>query len=130
MKRLTHLLTLLSVVFVACECTAQAQVRDRANRAANANGQRRLADGQRPQGGRPDRDPAQIVVRMLKEFDKDGDNKLNAKELTALFVALRERRGGAARQGAGANDKGQRRQRNGVEPDAPGGQVPQRPPSE
>lgn len=50
--------------------------------------------GQRDRLGSPE-----AIARMLKVFDKDGDEKLNAKELTQLFASIRQRRAGAAQQG-------------------------------
>lgn len=38
-------------------------------------------------------DPAKIVARMMDQFDKDGDEKLDVTELTALFTSMRERSG-------------------------------------
>ena len=40
-------------------------------------------------------DPARIVARMIEQFDKDGDEKLDKAELTALFTSMRERSGNA-----------------------------------
>ena len=41
---------------------------------------------------------------MMKTFDKDGDQKLNAAELGSLLASMRERRGG---QGGGQREQGQ-----------------------
>ena len=40
-------------------------------------------------------DPARIVARMIEQFDKDGDEKLDVSELTALFTSIRERSDGS-----------------------------------
>jgi len=44
-------------------------------------------------------DPARVAARMLETFDKDGDSKLDANELTALLAAMRDGRGGMGRGG-------------------------------
>ncbi len=70
-------------------------------------------------------DPAQIVSRMIQQFDQDGDEKLDVSELTALFEFMRERAG---------NAPAMRNQRPGARPDRQnpevGGDKPQRPQSE
>jgi len=82
MKRLTPILAMFAIVLLAFECSAQPP-----------NGKRGPnKDGKRAEGRRPD--SAKMVARMMKEFDTDGDQKLDIKELTALMVAMRERRGG------------------------------------
>ncbi|HAY82172.1 MAG TPA: hypothetical protein DCY79_20395, partial [Planctomycetaceae bacterium] len=55
----------------------------------------------RPQGLPQGITPEQIAARMLKEFDQDNDQKLDAKELAALLTSMRQRRGGG-RPGANA----------------------------
>jgi len=49
-------------------------------------GQRRFGDG--PFAGRG---PAQFVTILMRQFDKDGDQKLDSQELTALLTSMRER---------------------------------------
>ena len=70
---------------------------DRANRAEGDRPGVRPGDA-RPKEGRPGAmmrpgmgDVNQVVSRMMREFDKDGDQKLDAAELTALIGFMRER---------------------------------------
>ncbi len=64
----------------------------------------------RGQNTRPgERDPAAMVARMIKEFDKDADNKLDSAELTALLASMRERRAA----GPAGREAGQSRRRAG-----------------
>lgn len=55
------------------------------------------------QGGPTVREPAEMVSKMLSEFDSDADNMLSVGELTAMFTAMRERsvqaRSGQAKSG-------------------------------
>lgn len=85
-------------------------------------------------------DPAILVARMMKEFDADGDQKLDVQELTKLMTAMRDRRQ-AGRPGAGVgglpgrNADGDKRGvrsrqgKRGTEPASgkPGGDKPVRP---
>lgn len=58
------------------------------------------------------KEPAEMVAKMLSEFDSDGDSLLNVRELTAMFTALRERslkvRAGQSRAGRGEPNSGRR----------------------
>ena len=90
-------------------------------------------------------DPAQMVGRLIQQFDKDGDQKLDATELTALLASLRERgrgmgagrggRPGGQQAGAGgkpanAQQRGKGRRRGETDPgdsDVVGGDKPIRP---
>ena len=58
-------------------------------------------------GGRGQMDAAQVAARMMQEMDKDGDNKLNVRELTALLEKMRSRMGG--RGGENGSQPGMRR---------------------
>lgn len=54
-------------------------------------------------------DPAALAARLLQEFDKDGDQALNVRELTAALKSLSERRGmmgGAGKGNGGLAGKG------------------------
>ena len=61
-------------------------------------------------GGPAAKEPAEMVAKMLSEFDSDGDSQLNARELTAMFTAIRERslqaRAGQSGQGRGRAGQG------------------------
>ena len=151
MKQLSSLLAILFLVATVHECSAEPQGRERGKR-PNPGAQRRPGQGQRGPAGGAQRDPAQMVARMIKEFDKDGDQKLDATELTALFAAMRERRGGAGRPGAPAGQRpprnagererdgkreagkragAERKRRGGSDAEStPGGEVPKRPAAE
>ncbi len=135
MRQIIPVLAIFCTALVASECSAQPPQRPGAQRPG----------GRRPGGPGGERDPAQMVARLIKEFDKDGDEKLDAKELTAMLKSMRERRGG--RPGAGA-PSGQRpggpegrrpggpQKSGGKRPGgtddgaAPGGERPKRPSSE
>lgn len=118
--------------------TPQGRMRPQGNRDAGnrSEGNRGLAG---PRGG----DPAAIVTRLMKEFDKDEDQKLDATELTALLAFMRDR-GGQMRSAGGLGLAAQRPgvgQRPGKPGDArssrnrrsndpagePGGDQPKRP---
>ncbi|MEP3480494.1 MAG: EF-hand domain-containing protein [Fuerstiella sp.] len=158
---------IMSVALISADCSAQSPGRQRGGKGANA-GAERGAQGQRGERGGQgrgmqgrvggqERDPAALAARMMKEFDKDGDNKLNTAELVALMTSFRDRRGsgpggngpggnGQGAKGAGA-DGAERRMGKGQRPegagkgkkgkgkgdgqtDAPGGQSPKRPQSD
>jgi len=139
------------MAIIVCVCWAEPQSRPEGKRGAGVKGQRRAGQGQRQKGGGVERDPAQMVAHMMKEFDKDGDNKLDVRELTAMFTTMRQRRsegsraGGAERRPGGnagkkplrdGGDNGKkgapsriRRTRGGDEA-IPGGDKPKRPSAE
>ncbi|MCP4785076.1 MAG: hypothetical protein GY903_32455 [Fuerstiella sp.] len=133
MKYTTPLVAILSVALLAVSCSAEPPGRQRGERAPGANGQRRAGEGQRGGAG-ASRDPQQMVARMMKEFDKDGDSKLNTRELTAMFTSMRERRDSGEGPGAAAGRKPGGTQRRGQKgegkPGKPGGQKPKRPVAE
>ncbi len=82
-------------------------------------GQRR--PGQFPGGFSPE----QMAERMIKEFDADGDEKLDATELLKMMTTMRERRGGGMQRRPGSNG----RPSSGNSNAAPGGEKPKRPPA-
>ena len=88
--------------------------------------------------GGANRDPAEMAKRLISEFDKDGDNALNVRELAAALTAMRDRRGpsggvpgdgagkgkggagkGGAGKGKGGAGKGQPAAGEGVKPKRP-----------
>lgn len=102
-------------------------------------------EGKRPQRGegfqRPGfaGNPEQAATMMIRQFDTDGDEKLDVKELAAMMTAMRERgaammgRGGANPGGEGAparmREMMENRRRGMAEgADQPGGVRPKRPP--
>lgn len=126
MTKITQKLAFVATVFLVSEVWAhpvgddpvspqrsgragQAQRQGGPGQAGNRPGARQQA-GQRPgrqagqgQPGAPGQrglpDPAIMAERMLQEFDKNGDQQLGVRELTALFTAMRERGGrGLGRQ--------------------------------
>jgi len=149
MKQITSLSIVLSIFLIATECSAaQPPEGPRGKRGQAENSQRqRRQRGQRPEGAGV---PEQMVARMMQEFDKDGDNKLDVKELTALLTTMRERRSGgrgpgmrqrpdddSTEQEKGRRGKrgqfGDRRRRNQPSQDeagTPGGEEPNKPPAE
>ena len=64
--------------------------------------------GGKGKGGKGDRpDPAEMAKMMIKKFDKNGDNALDADELTAALKELMSRRGGkGGGKGKGGKGKG------------------------
>lgn len=113
-------------------CSAQKPDSPRRKGEGAAKGQR----GEQRQG-RQGGDPAQMVARMMQEFDKDGDQKLDSKELAALLTSMRERRGGgpgAQRGGRPGGQQGrpgaQRQRRGDGNAENAGGRRPQRPSEE
>lgn len=61
-------------------------------------------------GQRPAIDMKNVVLRMIGQFDADGDEKLDAAELTKLLTAMRERgRGEGMAFGGRDGNRGQRR---------------------
>lgn len=110
MKRIGILVATIAIGLFAIESFAQPP--QRAEKGAGQRGQARQA-GQGRQGAQQ-RDPQQMAKMMMEKFDKDGDKKLDARELAAALTAMREQRGGqgAARQrgdGEGGPAAGQRR---------------------
>lgn len=104
MKHITTVVALVCVATIATEC--QAQRPGRGGQRARSQGEQRQR--QRPQGQRPGAgDPAQVAARMLANFDKNGDMKLDGSELAAMFKSMRENRGQAGQgnmQGRRAQD--------------------------
>ena len=145
MKNFTLSLALLSVGLLSYDSPAQEPgTRPGGQRGQAEKGANRGPERQRRGGLAAERDPAQMVARLMQEFDKDGDQKLDSKELTAMMISLRDRRGGAVRDGAQGRPAqgrpGQSRRRPGAEgqqrdrgSDAagnPGGEKPTRPEAE
>ena len=147
MHRITLSLAIISVGLLAYDASAMAP--------ENESGGKRGAAARQGRGGPgAERDPAQMVARMMQEFDKDGDQKLDSAELTALLSSMRQRRGaqmggqgqgqgqarrgrpGQAQQGRGKPGQGnpgangQRRRRDSDDPGNPGGERPKRPASD
>ncbi len=104
MKRIVLSAALLALAVFTVNVSADEAGKGKGKkRGAAAQGERGGNQGG-PRGGMDQRDPAQLVGRMMSQFDKDGDEKLDVTELTALMQSLRERRGGQAggpRGGAG-----------------------------
>ncbi|MEO2048242.1 MAG: hypothetical protein ABGX16_16945 [Pirellulales bacterium] len=149
------LMAIFFVTSIVHECSAQAPERQqqRGQRRQAANGERRSGEGRRSPGPDRERDPAQMVARMMQQFDQDGDNKLDQAELTKLFIFMRERRGqgkkigadSGRKRGGKASQRGrrpdgknpqksgknqQRRFNGGNDKAKPGGEIPNRPPTE
>ena len=122
MKRLFFLIAIAAVVSMANQAQAE-------NPEQGAK-QKRSKPSQLE--GRSPRDPGKLVARIMTEFDKDGDQKLDRTELTAWLKSMRERRGQSLRKrGAGKpNGPGKPRGLRGDVQGRPGGEVPNRPESE
>jgi hypothetical protein len=124
MNRIIFSLALASVALLAGDAMAEgAENTAKAKRAQAAEARRGL--------GGPQRDPANMVARIMQEFDKDGDQKLDKTELTAWLIVMQERRGLGMRRGGKAG-KGRpgaagKRRRGQEDSGEPGGDRPKRP---
>lgn len=135
--KIAYFAAILAVTLIAFEVSAQPPGKGGA-KGKNATGQRSKGDRAKGARGKADgaqRDPAQLAVMMMKQFDKDGDRKLNTAELTSLLTSLRNRRGGAngprGEDGQGkAKGKGKSKGRDGGKAAPAGGQKPKRPAAE
>ena len=145
MHRITLSLALIAVALLGYDASAKAPENQ-------PGGKRGAAARQGRSGPGAERDPAQMVARMMQEFDKDGDQKLDSAELTALLTSMRQRRGQMgergqaqgqakrgrpeqAQQGRGKPGQGKpgaegRRRRGSDDAGNPGGQRPKRPDSD
>lgn len=85
MKQVAIILAFILTISLVNDCHAQRTKR------GNAKGEMKQGQkGKRRDGAA--RNPEAIVKNMMKEFDKDGDMKLDIKELTAMFASMRQRR--------------------------------------
>lgn len=91
-------LTLSMATIFAFSSSGFAEQRDQV---PNRDRMRSAQGAERPGTGKSDRgmrgqagkiDPAVMVARLLKQFDADGDEKLDLGELTKLMTAMRDRR--------------------------------------
>ncbi len=70
--------------------------------------------GNQDRAQRGQRDPQEMVKRMIQQFDKNGDKALDAKELLAMFTQMRQGRGqGGPQRGQGGPQGGQGRPQRG-----------------
>jgi len=96
-----------------------------AEREGKGKGKGKGKGGEKGRGPGRQGDPTAMAAKMIKEFDLDGDNALNAKELAAAMTAMRQRRGGGAGerpargQGKGKGDRGGSQNGSGVKPKRP-----------
>ena len=104
MKLVTTTLALLAVAILATDASAEPP-----GKAVGKRGENRAQAGSGGGSG-GQRDPSQIIARMMEEFDADQDSKLDLQELTALLQSLRDRRGqgrtGQGRTGQGRTGQG------------------------
>lgn len=130
MRKFVMIPTLLAASVWALHCSADDPPRDKSKRdaASEKSGQGKGRPGdKRPNfaGRLGGGDQAKMVARMIEQFDKDGDEKLDASELTALLSFMRERAG---------NSPAMEKLRPGARTDRPtaevGGDLPKRPDSE
>ncbi len=84
--------------------------------------------------GRAARNPEMMVARIIEEFDKDNDEKLDKTELAAWLKAMQQRRGEfmgkLGKAGAGKLGPGKKGKLAADDQAAPGGDSPKRPESE
>ncbi|MEZ6088441.1 MAG: EF-hand domain-containing protein [Pirellulaceae bacterium] len=139
-----------TTIFLAIWCCVTVSV----GFAQQPDAQPRDPNRQQAERFRGQMDPSFIVNRFIREFDKDGDEKLDATELTALFSMLRDQRGrfgqGRGTQRPEGNDEGRRpeadqraeagrseqvrrmqqlRRQQSEQAAKPGGDLPRRPPA-
>jgi len=106
MKFTTVIVAILSTALIAAECSAEPPGRQRGQK-----GERGMARGQ---NGAAQRDPAEMAKKMMTEFDKDGDSKLNARELVAMLTAMQERRAAAGQPAADGKRRGSEQKPSGA----------------
>ena len=121
MNRLVQLLSIVAVLSLSINCFGQEPENRKskkdakprraaaADQAYELSGEDGNAKRQRQAG---QIDPARMVERMMQEFDKDGDQKLDATELTALLSKLRDLRGRFAGQSSELTPEGKPQNRN------------------
>ena len=91
MKTITLTIAFIFALSIAANCDAQRPDRDGKRKGAGEQaGGQQSAPGQRQRAI----EPAAMSAKMMKQFDKNGDNKLDVTELTAMFTSIRENRGG------------------------------------
>lgn len=100
-------------------------------RGQNGFGQRGARENARGTGGMPgggfmNLDPTLVAKRMMSQFDKDGDDKLDQTELLAMLTTLREQRGVGAQSGNDTDRDSMKRGRGRMQGDREGGQRPTR----
>jgi len=124
MKRLILSLALVLAALFVTTATADKPVNEEKGKRAAAQERRRGHQ----------RDPAKMAARIMTEFDKDGDEKLDKTELAAWLKAMHERRGAKMRKGGkqrkGKAGPGGKRRRGDNDNATPGGERPNRPKSE
>lgn len=114
------IVAVLSVALITVECSAEPPGRQRGEKGKNGTAQRGdRAKGARGQGQQ--RDPAEMATKMMKEFDKDGDSKLNPRELLAMLTSMQERRAAGGKPGADGQRKGPGQKPEGAGKGGPGG---------
>lgn len=110
MKTLTTLLALTFAITMAMDCTAQRNKGQ--GKSDKGSRQKSMQRGERQRGGddaqgRRQADPEKLAAKMLEEFDSNGDEKLNARELAALLTSMRDRRGRGSAQDGQQGRRGQ-----------------------
>ena len=132
MHKFVMIPTLLAASVWAFHCSADDLPQDKPKRDAASETNDQGKGKGRPREKKPNfagrlggGDQAKIVSRLIEQFDKDGDEKLDASELTALLSYMRERAG---------NSPVMEKLRPGARMDRPsaeaGGDLPKRPASE
>lgn len=132
MKYVVPTLALASALMLSADASADPPGGKGGKGEKGAAGQRAFG---RPGKGGDGIDINQFATRAIEQFDRDGDDKLNLRELTAFMTAMRERRMGAGQGRPQLGKDGQQRPgvRNGKQrrpgnDDAPaGGEKPRRP---
>ena len=123
----TSVLTLIIALVLTSVTTAQSDEKRQGAKAKRAREARAANQEGEQKGRRNGPNSEMIVARMMQQFDRDGDQKLDTKELTALLTFMRER-GGRNRQGMegrpGARGPGAARRGSGASSAAPGSREP------
>lgn len=129
MKTLTFSISLFALLVLADPGLAGPPVDGK--RGENAGDAPRRMDARRAAENRPGAE--EMAKRMMEQFDKDGDRKLDSTELVAALTAVQERMAGrrpGTRPDARGGEARRRAPRGGDANKAPGGDRPRRPNAE
>ena len=114
MKYFVTAIAVVLMSFATAECDAQGKKEGK--RAVQGN----KGEGAQRRKGQGQRSPKERVKRILQQFDKDGDEKLDEQELIAMFVAMQSRDRRQGKAGGNRTGKGPSGKRPSGKGDRPG----------